>query len=212
MQVLTNTGPLGTTGVHWSANVADLDGLLLTVKSIAGSTVVVESSPDNSAWTAVNGFAISPAGVLSNNAGSITALGRYWFPCDTNYIRVRVSAYVGPGLVDIDEDVSTVSLRSLTSMLLTGLVALGNSQATALPIQAVFNQFATVAASTGAILPAGLSRNQEIVIRNGGANALSVYPPVGGAINGGTVNAALSVGAGTSVRLISDGAGNFWSF
>ena len=42
-------------------------------------------------------------------------------------------------------------------------------------------------------LPASATINTEVVIRNNGAAACSVFPNTGGAINGGTVDASVSV-------------------
>ena len=63
------------------------------------------------------------------------------------------------------------------------LTATGNSQGTALALPSDFNVFTTVAASTGAILPAtGPQCNvgDSFIIVNHGAQTLSVYPPTGG--------------------------------
>lgn len=86
----------------------------------------------------------------------------------------------------------------------TGAVATGSTQATALALTADATLVATTAASTGVLLRA--ERGSQTVY-NGGANALAVYPPVGGTINNGAANAAFSVGAGKSAMFMSpDGA------
>lgn len=72
-----------------------------------------------------------------------------------------------------------------------GKTATGASQATALPLPADIVTFSTVAASTGTILPA-MNAGDSVVISNQGANALSVYPPVGGTINALSANTAFS--------------------
>jgi hypothetical protein len=78
----------------------------------------------------------------------------------------------------------------------TGLVATGASQGTALALTADINMFATVAAGTGAILPA-LNPCDVSTVFNGGANALALYPPVGAKINGLGANAAYNVATAT---------------
>lgn len=98
-------------------------------------------------------------------------------------------------------------------MLATGLTAQGASQITALPLPGVYNVFSTVAASTGAILPFAPTGGEEIevMVRNAGANALSVYPPVNYKINNGATNAAVSVAAGAASRFVREPAtGNWW--
>lgn len=76
-----------------------------------------------------------------------------------------------------------------------GLSGAGTTQATATPLAADHSEFSTVAASQGAVLAAP-NVGEWVSIRNGGANALSVYPNVGAKINGGSVNAAVSLPAG----------------
>jgi hypothetical protein len=72
----------------------------------------------------------------------------------------------------------------------TGLTAAGTNQATALVISSDANVFGTVASGTGAVLTSADGAN--ILVRNGGANALLVYAPVGGTMNG-TANGSLSI-------------------
>jgi hypothetical protein len=82
-----------------------------------------------------------------------------------------------------------------------GLTATGSTAAGALQLNSSINVMATVAASTGVRLPAVDAAGAGIVILNGGASVLTVYPPTGGVVNGGTVNAA---DAGT-VAAVSSG-------
>ena len=79
----------------------------------------------------------------------------------------------------------------------TGLTATGSTQVDALALTSTFSIFGTVAASTGCV-----AGTKNSVIVNGGVSALSVYPPLGWAINGGTINAAISVPAGKSIMII----------
>ncbi len=74
----------------------------------------------------------------------------------------------------------------------TALTATGNSQATALSLPAVNNFVSTAAASTGVILPVG-SAGDVVFVYNGGANSLTVYPPVGGTINNLSANTGLAL-------------------
>lgn len=81
-----------------------------------------------------------------------------------------------------------------------GVVAAGSTQGTATPVSGDITVVATVAASTGVIIPPA-ENGAEMLIFNAGANALSVYPATGGAISGGATNAAFSLPAGKSVCL-----------
>lgn len=84
----------------------------------------------------------------------------------------------------------------------TGLTAAGSAHTDALALAADINVVGTTAASTGVKLMTKLSLGDEVVVVNLGANALAVYPPTGGTINGGSANAALSVAAGKTGRFI----------
>lgn len=81
------------------------------------------------------------------------------------------------------------------------LTATGSTQGGALALVSDFSIFGTVAASTGAILGA---RGDSFVVNNG-ANTLTLYPPVGGNINGGTLNAGIAIPAGKSAFAQSNG-------
>lgn len=74
-----------------------------------------------------------------------------------------------------------------------GLTATGSTQATALQLTAQINTFSTVAASTGAQLPA---QQAMIAVTNYGVSALSLYPGSGDQIDNGTTNAAISISGG----------------
>lgn len=87
---------------------------------------------------------------------------------------------------------SASAAQAISGDAVLGLTAAGNSQATALAVNAGVVQVTTTAASTGIILPAGTT-GDRIKVYNAGASTLSVYPPVGAAINSGAANAAFSV-------------------
>lgn len=92
----------------------------------------------------------------------------------------------------------------------TGLTATGNSQGTALLCPSDFCVFGTVASSTGTILPSNLTIGDFYTVVNHGANSLSVYPPTGGKISTGSVNAALALASGkTGYYTAVDASGNF---
>lgn len=79
----------------------------------------------------------------------------------------------------------------------TGLTATGTTQGTALLLAADYNEVSTVAAGSGVVMPA-TSSGASITVWNRGANALKVYPPSGGAINGLSANAPFVIMAGYS--------------
>ena len=82
----------------------------------------------------------------------------------------------------------------------SGLSGAGTTQATATVINRQTNQFTTVAASSGAVLPSP-EPGEFIFIANAGANTLNVYPASGHAINALAANAAFALATGKNVIL-----------
>lgn len=74
-----------------------------------------------------------------------------------------------------------------------GVTATGSSASDAYALGYTNTVFTTVAASTGAILPAGQATSDLVRVVNHGANALTVYPNTGGTVDGG---ASVSISAG----------------
>lgn len=93
-------------------------------------------------------------------------------------------------------------VRGLLGQVGSSLVAAGNNQATAYAMErATLQAFLTVASGAGVIIPAGMNPGEEFKIFNGGANALLVYPPTGGTISGGAVNAPTSVAVNATISI-----------
>lgn len=99
----------------------------------------------------------------------------------------------------------------------TGLTATGSTQGTALALPSDFNVFTTVAASTGAVLPASGFQYQvtdTVIAVNHGASSLTVYPPTGGKIGTASVNAGLAVPSGKTAWFLmvdSTVGANVWA-
>lgn len=87
----------------------------------------------------------------------------------------------------------------------TGLTAVGASQGAGLQLVSQINVVSTSTTTTGiaTVLPVGF-KGATLDVVNSSANALSVYPPSGGTINGGSANA---VDAGTVAAASSGVAG-----
>lgn len=77
----------------------------------------------------------------------------------------------------------------------TGLVATGTTQATALVLTRGWNEVITTPVNSGVVIPA-LGVGIESTVFNEGANALKVYPPVGGQIDALGVNIPYSLASG----------------
>lgn len=84
----------------------------------------------------------------------------------------------------------------------TGATAAGTTQGDAFEITKQTTVFGTVALNSGAVLPDAGDVGEAFLVHNGGANALSVYPPSGGKINAAATDAALSVAVGKSALLV----------
>lgn len=91
---------------------------------------------------------------------------------------------------------SAINAQAIQGTVANTLTALGTIQGNAFVIGADISRFTTVAAGTGAILPA-MNPGDSVDIVNAGANALLVYPPVGGKVNGLGTNAGYSVATAT---------------
>jgi hypothetical protein len=91
------------------------------------------------------------------------------------------------------------------------IAAAGDSQATATAVTAGLTIVSTATGTTadGIRLPAGFGTGEEITIVNTTAVALDVFPSTGGAINGGSANAAKALAANMSGRYISIGSDNW---
>lgn len=92
--------------------------------------------------------------------------------------------------------ISAQAAIAIQGRVASSLTAAGTTQADALALPADINQFTTVGSGAGTILPP-MSAGDSVTLYNGGANALLVYPPVGGLINGLSANAAYSVATAT---------------
>ena len=76
--------------------------------------------------------------------------------------------------------------------------AAGSALADATKLTAKFNNVTTVAASTGVALPVNAAAGDMVVVMNGGANALTVYPATAaGTIAGGSAGAGVSLAVTT---------------
>ena len=84
----------------------------------------------------------------------------------------------------------------------TGITAAGSTQGTATALTTGFNVVSTVAASTGVVFPTAVA-GMRILVINLGANALSVYPASGGAINSIATNGAYSLAVGARLEFIA---------
>ena len=84
----------------------------------------------------------------------------------------------------------------------TAISAAGSTQGTATAITKEMNVVSTVASGAGVVLPTAVA-GMVISITNTSANTLLVYPATSAAINSGSVNAAYSQSAGSTLQFIA---------
>jgi hypothetical protein len=82
------------------------------------------------------------------------------------------------------------------------VTAAGSTQGTATALTKTINNVTTVAASTGVVLPTAVA-GYMVIVRNGGANALNVYPATGAAINAAAANSAHSLPVGAMIQYVA---------
>lgn len=82
-----------------------------------------------------------------------------------------------------------------TASFVTAIQAAGTTQADATPVSAQLNRVTNNTASNGLILPVGIRGQQVIIYPALATNAPKIYPPVGGTVAGGAVNANTTAAA-----------------
>jgi len=98
---------------------------------------------------------------------------------------------------------SPLSTTSICGDGATGLTATGSAASDALQLSACYNSIGTAAASTGVKLPP-TEAGAMVVVYNGGASTLTVYPATGSTINAAA--ASLSVTTTTRVLFVATSA------
>lgn len=102
------------------------------------------------------------------------------------------------------------SARELVGRVTLAITATGStSQANSKLIEQPHNVVTAGAAATGVRLPGGLGAGDWGTIQNNNTETLFVYPPVGGAINGGSDNAKVDVTTLKGVLFVAHGNDDF---
>lgn len=83
------------------------------------------------------------------------------------------------------------------------LAAAGNNQSTATLLGYTVNHVTGSDGTKGVRLPASRAGTMVVVYNASSGQTLAVYPPSGGAINGGTANAAISLAALTPAVFVA---------
>jgi hypothetical protein len=93
----------------------------------------------------------------------------------------------------------------------TGLTADVGSIQGGTPLTTFINEISTCANAGDAVTLPTAQDGLEVVIVNNGVAACDVFPASGGILNGGTVDSAESLGAGSSIRYVAYDATNWVS-
>lgn len=99
----------------------------------------------------------------------------------------------------------------VTGGLELNVAAAGATQAAGTPISGALNVVTSSTTSTAIslTLPKSVAAGDKMHVINTTAVALTVFPPVGGAINGGTADASVALGANKGAVYVSLGGGNW---
>ena len=140
-------------------------------------------------------------GSLSGSATSAITAGTVTTNAQPNITSVGVlSSLTVSGNITAQSNVTMTGyvIRSVNA----AVSAAGTTQGTATAISKEMNVVSTVASGAGVLLPTAVA-GMVITIINTSANALLVYPHVGGDINGGSINAAFSQPAGSTLQFVA---------
>jgi hypothetical protein len=105
------------------------------------------------------------------------------------------------------------TVNQVGGVVVTGLTAIGPNQAAALALanRSGLNEITTVASNTGVSLPVPKRPSMTISVANQGASTLNVYPQLGGTIDNGTANAAVTLLAGKSATYEASSLTNWYT-
>jgi hypothetical protein len=184
-----------------ASQLRQLTGLPGMTIMLGGITTIDDGSGGFFYWNALGN---EP----DDNLNFITPVGTF----TGQWTRMALDITTGSG--NFSSDVSVGGY--LTTSYAGGLTALGGGQAGAYVIATSISVFTTVAASTGALLPAliksgaAIPAGTPVKIFNRGANTLSVYPPNGQRIEGLVANSPSGIGANGVAIFTSNGAGQWY--
>ena len=182
-----NLGSSNGSGVIETYRQLNVNSSYGTIQMLGGNSFNVSGSSDEVRLLASgsNAFVIGSTG---NAAPVVLSVS------NTEVLRVSSTS------VNIKQ---SLTLEGQTGFSISAAVtAAGSTQGTATALTKTINNVTTVAASTGVVLPTAVA-GYMVIVRNGGANALNVYPATGAAINAGAANSAHSLPVGAMIQYVA---------
>lgn len=106
--------------------------------------------------------------------------------------------------------IAAPAVQYVTGTVLNTQTATGSSsQTNSFAISADITIFTVAASNTGARLPLGSNPGDNFIIANYDSNTMLIYPPVGGIINGGSLNASVNLTTKKSAECVSIDGTNY---
>lgn len=198
----------GTGGaISLSGGTVQVVSQLLDVTAATPATTNAIRAKSNIAWLSPAGTSTITSKMLDAGTLSFEGTVGQLFSITNSMTGTIFSVNDISGIPSIEVlDTGVVKLAQYSGFVAYGvspsLTATGASQGTALALFRSLNNVTTVAASTGVVFPTATA-GMRIVIRNGGANALNIYPAVGGQINSLGTNIAFSLPISTVLEFVA---------
>lgn len=204
-------GETRVTGVAATGNNSQANGKLVQ-GSVVTFTTVTAGSADSAVLPTKNQLWRDDIVILNSGVGTLRV-----FPSvggSINALATNAAFLVAPGSYVQFKRTSMLTwiASSTSSSTATAISAAGTNLATATQLTALYSDITTVAASTGVkLVDTGVGVLQ--CGRNGGANALAVFPPTAtNTINGGSAGASVSIATTAffcCARMVAGTSGNF---
>ena len=198
----------GTGGaISLSGGTVQVVSQLLDVTAATPATTNAIRAKSNIAWLSPSGTSTITSKMLDAGTLSFEGTVGQLFSITNSMTGTIFSVNDISGIPSIEVlDTGVVKLAQYSGFVAYGvspsLTATGSTQGTALALFRSLNNVTTVAASTGVVFPTATA-GMRIVIRNGGANALNIYPAVGGQINSLGTNIAFSLPISTVLEFVA---------
>jgi hypothetical protein len=200
-----NGGTGGT--ISFSGGTVQVVSQLLDVTAATPATTNAIRAKSNIAWLSPSNTSTITSKMLDAGTLSFEGTVGQLFSITNSMTGTIFSVNDISGIPSIEVlDTGVVKLAQYAGFVAYGvsaaLTAAGSTQGTALALTRPINDVTTVAASAGVVLPAATA-GMRIVIRNGGANSLNVYPASGGQINALGTNVAFAHSISTVLEFVA---------